>query len=115
MAQELSDDVAIVSRGRLVACRPMHELLEMSRVGAYRIRVKGALPSGHAGAFDRWNVTEDNGETVLLGQVVGDAGLYSVLDELRRRRAPLIEVAQAEPDLEDVYLRLVHGDPVTAA
>ena len=107
MAQTLSDDVAIVSRGRLVACRPMRDLLEMSRVGAYRIRVKGALPLAGCRALDGWDATEGNGETVLMGHVMGDAALYAVLDELRRRQSPLIEVAPAEPDLEDVYLRLV--------
>ena len=112
MAQELSDDVAIMSRGRLVACRPMHELLEMSRVGAYRIRVKGALETGVHEALDGWRVSHDNGETVLLGHVTGDAALYGVLDELHRRRAPLIDVVPAEPDLEDVYLRLSHAGPL---
>jgi len=116
MAQELSDDVAIMSRGRLVACRPMHELLEMSRVGAYRIRVKGTLPiaGSDADVLNGWQVTDGDDETVLLGHVTGDAALYGVLDELRRRRASLIEVAPAEPDLEDVYLRLVHAAPVAA-
>ena len=112
MAQALSDDVAILSRGRLVACRPMHELLEMSRIGAYRIRVKGALPAGAGDALDGWQAADADGDTVLTGHVRADGALYGVLDELRRRRAPLIEVAPAEPDLEDVYLRLVHADPV---
>jgi len=110
MAQELSDHVAIMSRGRIVASRPMAELLEMSRVGAYRIRVKGTLASVCAGPLQRWNLEPDNGDTILLGHVTQDAQLYEVLDELRQRRVPLLEVTPAEPDLEDVYLQLMGTD-----
>jgi ABC-2 type transport system ATP-binding protein len=115
MAQDLSDDVAIMSRGKLVACRPMSELLDMARVGAYRIRVKGTIATAGREWLDGWDLAEDNGDTVLVGHVTGDTELYGVLEQLRLQRAPLVEVTPVEPDLEDIYLRLVRPDLVAAS
>jgi ABC-2 type transport system ATP-binding protein len=114
MAQAVSDDVAIMSHGRLVASRPMADLLEMSRVGAYRIRVKGTISGAEHRRLEGWDLAEEDGDTVLVGHVTGDAQLYGVLDELRRQRAPLLEVAPAEADLEHVYLRLLGSDAIAA-
>jgi ABC-2 type transport system ATP-binding protein len=110
MAQELCDHVAIMSKGRVIASRPMAELLELSRIGSYRIRVRGQLPAPQRGRLEGWDVAEVDGDTILLGIVTDDVQLYNVLDDLRQQRVPLLEVTPADPDLEDVYCRLMSNE-----
>ncbi len=96
----------------MVASRPMAELLELSRAGSYRIRVRGPLTAPYRGHLEGWDVAEADGDTILLGTVTDDVQLYCVLDDLRRRHAPLLEVTPADPDLEDVYCRLMGNEAV---
>ena len=52
---------------------------------------------------------EAHGEsaTVTLPDA-SQAALHGLLDQLRAHRVPLVSVSQAQPDLEEVFLRLIH-------
>jgi hypothetical protein len=59
----------------------------------YEIRVQGHLPDYRALWFTGMTITRDGcGDTLLTGQVVDQAALYGLLDQLRDLGLPLLSV-----------------------
>ncbi|MGH2587321.1 MAG: ATP-binding cassette domain-containing protein [Dehalococcoidia bacterium] len=109
MAQELADRIAIIRDGRIREDLPVGELLAQFREDRYRI-VLGArldpdrlrLPAGAA-------LHHENGVTTLTAPVKDQRDLYALIDQVRDLGVPLESVTQVEPDLEDVFLRIVEA------
>ena len=106
MAQELCDRVAIMNEGRLVADRPVSELLRLFGDDHYRIRFGGSL-NGALDALGGLDVTESNGETVITGAISDQERLHVILEQARKTGIPLLSVQRGEPDLEHVFVRLL--------
>jgi hypothetical protein len=49
----------------------------------------------------------ENGESLLSGEIRDQQMLHEYLESIRALQLPLISVARVEPDLEDVFLRLM--------
>jgi ABC-2 type transport system ATP-binding protein len=109
MAQELSDRVSIMSKGRLVANQPVSELLGLFRQEHYQIKLKGRL-GGVDGHRPGWlaglAVAEDDGETTLTGAIADQAELHRLLAGARELNFPLLSVTRVEPDLEEIFVQL---------
>jgi ABC-2 type transport system ATP-binding protein len=110
MAQELCSQVAIMSRGRIITDRPVEELLEVFAEEHYQIRVEGRLPADAAPRFEGLSIEEENGNTVLSGPIANQGALYDILGRLRELDLPLISASRAEPDLEEVFVRMLDRD-----
>jgi len=111
MAETLSDRVAVIRDGAIVADLPTAELLGRFREDRYEVRVAGppdrlallSLPSGTSMA------AEEGATRITLPTADAD-DLYKVLAEVQSLGLPLLSVRQVEPDLEEVFLRLVHAE-----
>ena len=65
----------------------------------YAIRIQGHLDSRWSAWFDGMEVlTQDDGTTVVRGQVADQAALHGLLARLRDLGLPLVSVAQTDPD-----------------
>ena len=65
----------------------------------YEIRIQGHLDSRWSAWFDGMEVlTQDDGTTVVRGQVADQAALHGLLARLRDLGLPLVSVAQTDPD-----------------
>jgi ABC-2 type transport system ATP-binding protein len=106
MAQELCDRVAIIDNGRLLADRPVSELLGLFSQDRYEIRVQGAV-NGDMPALAGLTVAEADGETTITGPISEQDALHDILGAMRAAGAPILSVRRAQPDLEEVFLRLV--------
>ncbi len=106
MAQELCDQVAIMRKGRLLANRPLGELLHLFRAEHYQIRVKGHLTDAQRCQFCAMEIECENGESSMSGTVSDQQELYGMLERIRATGLPLLSVARAEPTLEEVFLSL---------
>ncbi len=109
LAQELSDRVAIMRAGRIVADMPVLDLLRRFRQDRYRIVLAARtelpgieLPAGSA-------VGNEDGATVITSPSLESRQLYALLARFNEAGLPLRSVSQVEPDLEDVFLELVRG------
>ena len=109
LAEELCDRVAIIRQGALIADQPVDDLLALFSGEYYEIRVEGRLPETLCAQLDAWTIHEENGQTVLSGDVTDQQVLYELLGQLRAAGLPLLAAQRAEPDLEEVFMRLV-GD-----
>jgi ABC-2 type transport system ATP-binding protein len=107
VAQELSDRVAILHRGRLTTDLPVPRLLARFPEDRYRITLDAPIDPTRLGLPQGIQVTHQDGGTVLVAPAADRRALYGLLDRLGRLEAPLASVAQVEPDLEDVFVRLV--------
>jgi ABC-2 type transport system ATP-binding protein len=109
-AQELSDRIAVIKEGEIIADLPTAELLARHAENRFEIRVTGALngtvlPSGA-------RVEPDGDQTrVLLPPDTDDRAVFAVLNRLGATGSGLVSVARARPSLEEVFLRLIHIDP----
>jgi ABC-2 type transport system ATP-binding protein len=110
IVQELADRVAVIRQGSIIADLPTPELVGRFREDRFQIQVAApadglaaALPAGA-----RTEATEEGTRIVLPG--AGQTGLYQVLADVQRRRLPLVSVAQVQPSMEDIFLRLLNED-----
>ncbi|MGH9117663.1 MAG: ABC transporter ATP-binding protein [Acidimicrobiales bacterium] len=111
VAQELSHRVAVINQGRIVADRPVGELLEQFREDRYQVEV-GVPPDRVPPAIVHDIVATDAGDDHRGQTTLGVASdqLQDVLDVLVRRRVPVVGVAPVQHDLEEVFVRLVGSD-----
>jgi hypothetical protein len=63
----------------------------------YEIRVKGHLDARWANQFEGLTITlEENGDTLLTGQVVDQAALHGLLKKIRDLGMPLVSVNRVQ-------------------
>ena len=68
----------------------------------YQIRIQGHLGAEWTDWFEGLTITlQDNGETLLTGSVVDQAGLYGLLRKIRDLGMPLLSVNRVYPGQAD--------------
>lgn len=71
----------------------------------YQIRLQGHLGQQWTAWFDGLTITlEENGDTLLTGQVVDQAALYGLLRKVRDLGMPLLSVMHVEPGQTEALL-----------
>jgi ABC-2 type transport system ATP-binding protein len=119
--QHISDTVAILNKGRLLAQAPIAELLRGSGASVYDVTVKGPYQS----VYDRikslpWvvgvNVVQSDSRTTLEVSVTDDEKAEDELPKLAllTSGAVVTEFGRKRFELEDVFLKIVEGAKVGA-
>jgi ABC-2 type transport system ATP-binding protein len=108
MAQDLCQQVAIISKGRIIADQPVEDLLDIFDENYYRIIVRGDVLTG----MDLVDLSRavENGNTVLTGPIADQEALYALLNKIHNMGLTLISASRIEPDLEEVFVRLLDRD-----
>jgi len=107
-AQELSDRIAVIKEGEIIADLPTAELLARHAENRFEIRITGSLNGTVLPAGAR--VEPDGDQTRILLPDTDDRAVFAVLDRLSATGAGLVSVTQARPSLEEVFIRLIHDD-----
>ena len=114
-ADEMCDRVAIIDRGRIIACAPPHELKKLVQDDViFTLRVK-APPSG---GFEFVNAVKgvrtfsatrsiDGGTADLKLLLDSESAIADLISELTTRKVALIALSKTTPTLEDVFVKLV--------
>ena len=108
-AQELSERIAVIKDGEIIADLPTDELLARHAENRFEIRITGSLPAGivlPAGA----RVERDGNQTRVLLPDTDDRAVFAVLERLGAAGSGLVSVAQARPSIEEVFIRLIHNN-----
>jgi hypothetical protein len=72
--------------------------VEGEKVSVYEIRVKGHLGASWSEWFDGLEITNlENGEALLLGEILDQAALHGVLAKVRDLGLPLVAVTCVGP------------------
>jgi len=114
VAEELSDRVAVIRAGEIVAEQPTQALIRrFSKGAAYQIEFEGVIDAQQRTAIEQLGATVD-GQLIRYSPVAAgledqpqraSATLYKILETLNP--LPLVEVRQNKADLTDVFLKLV--------
>ncbi len=102
VAEELSDRVAIINRGKIVAEEATEDLIRQFSGSAYLIETEGAIDLNRIRKLRRLGVKLVGDRTVYT---VDPAKLYEVLEILCP--LPLMHVEKDQANLTDVFLKLV--------
>ncbi len=107
IVQELAGRIAVIRAGQIIADLPTGELLSEFAEDRFEVRVAGPLNAGFAGRLPAgaW-LDADSGTTRVTLRDADQARLHHFLDDLRASGVPLLSVTKAQPDLEEVFLRL---------
>ncbi len=107
IVQELADRIAVIRNGTIIADLPTASLLARFAEDRFEIRVAGPL-NGFAGGLPAGARAEaDAGVTRVALRDADQGRLQDFLGELRAQDIPLLSVTQAQPDLEEIFLRLI--------
>jgi ABC-2 type transport system ATP-binding protein len=109
IAQELADRIAVIRDGQIIADLPTAMLLARFAEDRFEVRVAGLL-HGFAGALPAGARAEAGSEStrITLRDASQDS-LREFLGALWARDVRVLSVTRAQPDLEEVFLRLIHS------
>ena len=117
VAEELSDRVAVIRSGQIVAQQSTQSLIQQFSKGAYRIEVKGAVSSQQQAAITALGaaiVSRSPAMTQIhyapTAAPESATALYRILQQLAP--LPLLSVNPERADLTDVFLKLIHEEPI---
>jgi len=64
----------------------------------YQIRIEGHLDARWQAWFEGWAITQqDNGETLITGEVMDQAALFGLMRKIRDLGVPLVSVCRLSP------------------
>ena len=79
----------------------MAKPIKYSTPAGYRIRLKEQLDDTWSDWFENLELSTENGETILSGQVTDQAALHGLFTQIRDLNLTLLSVEQIEPDPEN--------------
>ena len=106
-AQELCDTIAIVNRGRVVACEPTSQLLR--RLDTRTVVITPQTPLSAPPPLGRFEGRLRPGGALAVTFKTGEAGVESVLEAVRGAGVAIKDLSTEDPDLEDVFMALTYA------
>lgn len=80
------------------------------KAGLFIIKVKGKLQTWDHPLFTDLKIVEENEHTLLSGPIADQDTLHAMLAHLHQLGLLLVSATLAEPDLEDIFVRLLDSD-----
>ncbi len=102
IAEELSERVAIIQKGEILAESPTAELIRQFSGTAYKIEMKVALDESRIKELETIGANVEDGQIIYLRK---QELLYKVLEILKP--LPLHRVENEEADLTEIFLKIV--------
>ncbi len=113
-AEALCDEIAIINHGRIIACEPTVEML--GRLDARELRVNLAKPAGGVpDALGKYNPVLDAPDCLTVSFAPSKTPARRVLADIEAAGLEVRDFSTKESDLEDIFIRLTHGDADDAA
>ncbi|MGD1862696.1 MAG: ABC transporter ATP-binding protein [Leptolyngbyaceae cyanobacterium] len=102
VAEELSDQVAIIRRGRIIAEQSTESLLQEFSGSTYKIEIQGPLPEEQRRRITQLGAVIEGAQVTYSGT---PESLYALLAALQP--LPILSVQRDRADLTQVFLKLV--------
>lgn len=116
VVQSICDRVIIINQGRVVTDDRIDNLLELFRVRAYRFTLAGLLDQQAEielkVAFPHADVVRDTHHSMVDVELSDASQFYDLVEVLKTSRAVIDSIDRQDPNLEEIFLRIVKGDTV---
>ncbi|HLE77428.1 MAG TPA: ABC transporter ATP-binding protein [bacterium] len=110
-AEELCDRVAIIHKGRIVACDTPAALRQRAAGGTYFVLttepLDGAVTLQDVAGVDRADVRPLDGKSELRLHLRDDGAIASVVQTLAAHQRRIFSLQKVEPTLEEVFVQMV--------
>lgn len=111
-AEELCDRIAIINRGRVIACDDTRALVQRLDNKELRITV-GAPLSAIPAPLSGFNVERQGDQTLLFRYRTSKTEVSDILSAVAGAGLKITDLSTEEPDLEDVFLALTREAEAT--
>ena len=111
-AEELCDTIAIMNRGKVVACEPKSVLLR--RMDVRTVVVTPEEPLIEAPALGKFESRLRADGSVAVDFKTSESTVEAVLAAVRAAGVRIKDLKTEDPDLEDVFMSLTYAAPETA-
>ena len=115
IVEEICHHIAIIREGRLIANKPVDQLLAIAGDHHYQITVEGTHSEIAHSSLEGLKISTENGFTMLDGPIARKDQLYTIIDALRSMGLTLSEVRLVEADLEEVFIALLAAEEEAGA
>lgn len=115
VVQSMCERVIIINEGRIVTDDLVSNLLGLFKVRAYRFTIAGRPHPGLEGALRAMFPlvaieTADTHQSTIEVELLDGAQIYDLMDLLRRHGGVIESIDRLDPDLEEVFLKIVKGE-----
>lgn len=115
VVQDLCERVIIINRGEVVVDDKVENLLRLFRAKSYRIQLEGKLENRQkellTEGFEliKIKTVSDNFTTITV-ELDDSTKLYRLIDMLKGAQIPIASIDKKDPDLEEVFLKIIKGE-----
>jgi ABC-2 type transport system ATP-binding protein len=115
VVQDTCTRVVVVSRGRVVTDDRVENLLALFRATSYTVVLGSGLSKVQEtelrSRFEHLKLADGGAATQMEVDLADSGGVYELVEILRGGNTPITSISQKVPNLEEVYLSLVRGQP----
>jgi ABC-2 type transport system ATP-binding protein len=111
VVREVCDRVVIINGGRVVADEAIGDLLKLFTVRACRVTLTSPIASVLTRLEARFEVVRPVDDTTVEVALRDGREFYTLFDELQVAGCTIEAVDSVEPDLEEIFLRIVKEEP----
>ena len=111
VVQDVCERVIIVNNGKIVTADRVANLLDLFRVRSYSFTVRGC-PNEPAlrAEFENIELHADGPLTTIEVELLDGSRIYDLIDALRASDCVIESIDRLEPNLGDIFLRIVRGE-----
>ncbi len=112
-AEELCDRVAIINKGKLLACdSPAALKQQLQKEAIFQIELDAPRPLqpevfNTLAGLNSFHIIAENGKTTIDLQLAEEAALAQIIAVITEQGARILSLQKREPTLEDVFVKLV--------
>lgn len=114
VVQDICERVIVINHGRVVTDDRVDNLLTLFKARAYQFVIRGTLtPLQDASLrqhFPMIEISTDSYETSIVVELFEATRLYDLIEVLRTERSVIEKIEPQDPDLEEIFLRIVKGE-----
>ncbi|WNJ99956.1 ABC transporter ATP-binding protein [Thalassospiraceae bacterium LMO-JJ14] len=108
-AEAMCDEIAIINHGRIIACEPTETMLR--RIDAKQMKVVLSKPLTRIpDALKPYNPTLGEADCLSVSFAPSETPARKVLQDIEDAGLVVRDFSTTDSDLEDIFIRLTHGD-----
>jgi len=105
-AEEMCDRIAIINKGRLIALDTTENMLNkiQSKIVKFKINKK---VSNLGDISNLIKIVSNNSKELIISYEKNKVNIQNIIDSLKAQNIDIIDVQSTDPDLEDVFIKLI--------